>query len=51
MKQFTTYGGDYFKVGDEYAHGWKVIEKSDDEYILENGAGDIAYVPYEDSPL
>ena len=51
LKQFTTYGGDYFKVGDEYAHGWKVIEKSDDEYILENGAGDIAYVPYEDSPL
>ncbi len=51
LKQFTTYGGDYFKVGDKYALGWKVIEKSDEEYILENGKGDIAYVPYEDSPL
>ena len=51
LRQFTAYSGDRFVVDDEYAPGWKVVEKSDDEYILENGDGDIAYVPYEDSAL
>jgi DEAD/DEAH box helicase domain-containing protein len=51
MNRFLTYSGDEFDVGDEYVAGWKVVEKSDEEYILENGDGDIAYAPYEDSPL
>jgi len=51
LAQFTVYSEDQFKVGDEYKPGWKVVEKADDEYVLENGVGDIAYVPYEDSPL
>ena len=51
LELFTIYSEDHFEVDDEYAPGWKVVEKSDDEYILENGDGDIAYVPYEDSPL
>ena len=51
LVQFKVYNADQFNVDDEYSPGWTVVEKSDDEYVLENGSGDIAYVPYEDSPL
>jgi DEAD/DEAH box helicase domain-containing protein len=51
LTQFTVYSEGHFNVGDTYAPDWTVVEKSDDEYVIENGAGDIAYVPYEDSPL
>jgi len=51
LNKFIIYSEDKFDLGDEYTSGWKVVEKSDDEYVLENGDGDIAYVPYEDSPL
>ena len=51
LKKFTIYSRDHFEVGDEYEPGWNVKQKSDVEYVLENGDGNIAYVPYEDSPL
>jgi DEAD/DEAH box helicase domain-containing protein len=51
LDDISVYAKDKFDIGDEYAPGWKVIEKADDEYILENGVGDTVYVPYEDSPL
>jgi DEAD/DEAH box helicase domain-containing protein len=47
-KIFTLYTNDKFKVGDEYAPGYKVIEKNDVEYIIENAAGDTAYCEFED---
>ncbi len=51
LKQFSAYSEDHFEVGDEYEPGWNVVEKADDEYILEHQDGRLAYVPYEDSPL
>ena len=51
QNDFAVYDKSKFDVGDEYASGWKVIEKAGDEYIIENGDGTLAYVPYEDSPL
>ena len=47
-KIFTQYASDKFNVGDEYSPGWKVLEKNDIEYIIENADGDIAYCTFED---
>ncbi|MBT7790625.1 MAG: DEAD/DEAH box helicase [Calditrichaeota bacterium] len=51
LRDFSAHSRTKFNVGDVYKAGWKVVEKADDEYILENVDGGIAYVPYEDSPL
>ncbi len=51
LSNFSAYSRTKFNVGNVYRSGWTVVEKSDDEYVLENDAGDIAYVPYEDSAL
>jgi len=42
------YDRNKFEVGDEYDPGWKVIEKTDFEYVIKNSSGDIAYCEFED---
>ena len=48
---FPVFDRDHFKVGEEYIPGWKVIEKTIEEYVLMNKQGEIKYVQYEDTPL
>lgn len=53
---FTTdnlafYDRDHFDIGDTYADDWKVIDKTEDEYVIENANGDRIFKAYEDTPL
>jgi len=49
--EFKKYGRDAFDIGDTYVDGWKVIDKTEDEYVIENSEGDVKAIDYEDTPL